>query len=193
MQKDFDKAVLENERKERLHAVVDDVSKSSGGSGLEFSGIDSANTPLLKDQQRVHVMRVGGKEVVQHDVAAVEAVSSVFCETDFVFHIRCAVFLPVLPGVSPEYPAQQYQQEQLSAFTRLESDLVGLAEVYQEVATLTVEQGVAIDTVRATRVLWCMRVLLFDLKKHAIFLAFNHRQCSNGSSCQSSPVFERRE
>ncbi len=32
---------------------------------------------------------------------------------------------------------------------QLESDLVGLAEVYQEVATLTVEQGVALDQVCA--------------------------------------------
>ena len=40
------------------------------------------------------------------------------------------------------------QQEQLNAFTRLESDLAGLAEVYQEVATLTTEQGEAINKVR---------------------------------------------
>ena len=42
---------------------------------------------------------------------------------------------------------QEFQQEQLNAFTRLESDLAGLAEVYQEVATLTTEQGIVIDTV----------------------------------------------
>jgi hypothetical protein len=43
--------------------------------------------------------------------------------------------------------SQQFQQEQLNAFSRLESDLAGLAEVYQEVAILTVEQGVAITQV----------------------------------------------
>lgn len=83
MQKDFDNVVLENQRKERLHAVPDDTasrggdfslgSRSGAGSGADFMNIDSA-TPLLKEQQRVQVLRVGGKEVVQHDVAAVEAV-----------------------------------------------------------------------------------------------------------------------
>jgi hypothetical protein len=75
MQKDFDNVVLENQRKERLHAVADDLtSKSSGGSGLEFANIDSSTTPLLTQQRVQQVMRIGGKEVVQHDVVAVEAV-----------------------------------------------------------------------------------------------------------------------
>ena len=55
----------------------DALSRSGGGSGLEFHNVDAA-TPLLntqgQQQQRVQVLRVGGKEVVQHDVAAVEAV-----------------------------------------------------------------------------------------------------------------------
>jgi hypothetical protein len=42
----------------------------------DFTNIDST-TPLL-NQQRQQVIRVGGKEVVQHDVAAVEAVGSTF-------------------------------------------------------------------------------------------------------------------
>ena len=72
--------VVEGQRKERLHAIADDSLSRSGGSGLEFHNVDAA-TPLLnaqgqqqQQQQRVQVMRVGGKEVVQHDVAAVEAV-----------------------------------------------------------------------------------------------------------------------
>ena len=55
---------------------------------------------------------------------------------------------------------QVYQQEQLSAFTRLESDLAGLAEVYQEVATLTVEQGAAIDQVQRLGVVLLLPVTL---------------------------------
>jgi hypothetical protein len=78
MQKDFDNVVLENQRKERLHALADDLtSKSSGGSGLEFANIDSSTTPLLTQQRVQQVMRIGGKEVVQHDVVAVEAVRAV--------------------------------------------------------------------------------------------------------------------
>jgi hypothetical protein len=81
LQKDFDNVVVENQRKERLHAVADDAAqRSGGGSGIEFMSADSA-TPLLgnqQQQQRVHVLRIGGKEVVQHDVAAVEAVTFLF-------------------------------------------------------------------------------------------------------------------
>ena len=79
MQKDFDSAALDNQRKERLHAVADDTAPrgASGfslGSGSDFTSTDAATPLLNQQQQRVQVMRVGGKEVVQHDVAAVEAV-----------------------------------------------------------------------------------------------------------------------
>jgi hypothetical protein len=79
MQKDFDTAALDNQRKERLHAVTDDTASrgASGfslGSGSDFTSTDAATPLLNQQQQRVQVMRVGGKEVVQHDIAAVEAV-----------------------------------------------------------------------------------------------------------------------
>jgi hypothetical protein len=168
MQKDFDNVVVESARKERLHAVPDDAgsrggdsslgSRSGAGSGGDFMNVDSA-TPLLKEQQRVQVLRVGGKEVIQHDVAAVEAVRTRVVQraldnASFVFLLK--PFLPFLfrsnfifPTLSSFSFSQQFQQEQLSAFSRLESDLAGLAEVYQEVAILTVEQGVAINEVTA--------------------------------------------
>ena len=128
MQKDFDSVALENQRKERLHAVADDpttrgASGFSLGSGSDFTSIDAA-TPLLnqQQQQRVQVMRVGGKEVVQHDIAAVEAVR-----------------VPSSPLPAPHAAMQEFQQEQLNAFTRLESDLAGLAEV-----NATLQQGFGI-------------------------------------------------
>ncbi len=84
MQKEFDSVVVESQRKERLHTVADDItSKSGGGSGIDMLSIDST-TPLLT-QQKQQVMRVGGKEVIQHDVAAVEAVWPALCPTLFVF------------------------------------------------------------------------------------------------------------
>lgn len=167
MQKDFDNVIVESARKERLHAVPDDAgsrggdsslgSRSGAGSGGDFMNVDSA-TPLLKEQQRVQVLRVGGKEVIQHDVAAVEAVrtrvvqraldysSFFFLQPFLLFLFRSNFISPTLSSFSF---SQQFQQEQLSAFSRLESDLAGLAEVYQEVAILTVEQGVAINEVTA--------------------------------------------
>ena len=113
----------------------------------DFTNIDST-TPLL-NQQRQQVIRVGGKEVVQHDVAAVEAVGSTFNLKLHIFELPSDFQFSrnLCSRLSP--PLQQFQQEQLHAFVQLESDLVGLAEVYQEVATLTVEQGVALDQVCA--------------------------------------------
>lgn len=102
MQKDFDSVVVETQRKERLHAVSDDsASKSGSSAGADYISTDST-TPLLT-QQRQQVLRVGGKEVIQHDVAAVEAVRTALGFQLYIFKLL-SVFLFLHVASSPVIP-----------------------------------------------------------------------------------------